>query len=566
MFRMLLDSWRISLACAVLATTIHSCSAFDQVPLRRQSKFQTRPSSITMGDISHGHLSHLELEFGTPESILRSHVLMRSLLGSPESVSRDGIREISVSGWQYPEEDTQLVHLFEGLTNLETVHWTANRAIPPSILRSLEVNSPTCSVHYTLGFQYSADRRSRGPDTDSVLNSTILYALKAEIHYGGEANWSDLSLIFDILTSCPNLRELELNIQHYGCVVSRAVYAFDFSSNPSVKFPPLEVLKLDGYRLDEESDGGFDWYFKDYLKPDFNWTAWYEEEIDLPPLPVRNVSDGRNNLDCWLQAMDWSHLHTLELSPSVLTLKKLEDAVLPRLKRVAFSGTGDEFDNAIQEFLKQTVQPLESISLWGLQPSDTLVEAIVGRHADKLANLTLGSQSGILPVSKGQLEILIKQCTKLRIANVNLPRPKTRDVRWDLDTLLSLTSLPDLEHLILRFPSPDHKMYKRKYAFTDTLNPENVWINYKKFGSEGDIPDPHVNTSTLEELFTELRLSSKQKGREKIALRKLEVYVGEWETRHDLPTTNWVRVGHWECNANENGVEKCVGGQTRNDV
>jgi hypothetical protein len=136
-----------------------------------------------MEDLSQNPAAHLELEFGEPDSIFASYDMMTALLDSSQRVSRDAVREINVPGWSYPADDGQLTSLFEQLTNLRVVYWSTDRPLPPSILRSLEINNPSCQLRYNLDF------RNRGPDTVSVLNSTLLHSLKAGINYGREHNF-----------------------------------------------------------------------------------------------------------------------------------------------------------------------------------------------------------------------------------------------------------------------------------------------------------------------------------------------------------------------------------------
>ena len=54
------------------------------------------------------------------------------------------------------------------------------------------------------------ERRTR--ERQVILGSKVLYSLKAEIEYGANSNLEDLELVFRVLGSCPNLRELDLAI------------------------------------------------------------------------------------------------------------------------------------------------------------------------------------------------------------------------------------------------------------------------------------------------------------------------------------------------------------------
>jgi hypothetical protein len=102
-----------------------------------------------------------------------------------------------------------------------------------------------------------------------------------------------MQLVFDILTACPNIKELEISLENITCESGWNPYAFDFSSHTSTTFPPLEVLRLSGYSLDEESDGGYAWYMRQY------WQENDKEKLDrkfyndepVPERPKRLLSD-----------------------------------------------------------------------------------------------------------------------------------------------------------------------------------------------------------------------------------------------------------------------------------
>jgi hypothetical protein len=63
--------------------------------------------------------------------------------------------------------------------------------------------------------------------------------------------------VWQLLTTCPNIRELDLTIGISGCEEGAGQpWAFDFQLNPDAKFALLEVLKLDGYNLESISYTG----------------------------------------------------------------------------------------------------------------------------------------------------------------------------------------------------------------------------------------------------------------------------------------------------------------------
>jgi hypothetical protein len=69
-----------------------------------------------------------------------------------------------------------------------------------------------------------------------------------------------MDLILRILTTCPNIKELDISIPRGGgCVRYETddLYAFDFTSS-NATFAPLESLTIDGYHFHAKPNGQ-DW-------------------------------------------------------------------------------------------------------------------------------------------------------------------------------------------------------------------------------------------------------------------------------------------------------------------
>jgi hypothetical protein len=254
----------------------------------------------------------------------------------------------------------------------------------------------------------------RAAERESILNSSILYSIKARIEYGGNSNPDDLSLIYRVLT-CPNIRELDLSLRWGGCVVSDGQpYAFNFSSSGLAKatLPPLEVLKLSGYELDNKLDGGA-WMEWESSKPQRNILLWpwkflpdniiervryqtvhrpggimdYFVKRDHSPLP----EDAEINLDGWLERMDWSNIHTLDLkSVSPLVMQKLIP-VLTGVTSLTLEYGGGKAGAAYIDFLDNTTKPLKKFVLRNVAFNDFefLTKTITNRHGSSLQSLEL---------------------------------------------------------------------------------------------------------------------------------------------------------------------------------
>jgi hypothetical protein len=107
---------------------------------------------------------------------------------------------------------------------------------------------------------YGDQDELRLEETRLIPNSTSVYSLKAKIKYYDSPNQESLLLLFNMLFSSPNIKELDLSITKLKRrpMQSRGQpNEFDFHSNPDARFPPLEVLRLKGCNLDSTSNA--DW-------------------------------------------------------------------------------------------------------------------------------------------------------------------------------------------------------------------------------------------------------------------------------------------------------------------
>ena len=222
--------------------------------------------------------------------------------------------------------------------------------IPAIILESLQTNHPACNLYYTIPFSTFSGEQTRDDlpyNTDSsrteqnilriaeiwqiieattpqsILNKKNLYSLKAHIDHKLLCPSEKLELVHQILLTCPNVRELDLKIEmgRYASFEQRkgskdpikdAVLAFDFSKHDGM-LPPLEVLKIEGYRFDFAIN-----------------SAHVDTEANTP-LEMANFH-------AWLEHMDWSHLHSLHLSDPLTETLNLFADTLPSLRHFGIDG------------------------------------------------------------------------------------------------------------------------------------------------------------------------------------------------------------------------------------
>jgi hypothetical protein len=573
----------------------------------RETSFEVSPYSLTALDVFYP--THLKIDFCAEYDLEKSHTILRNILRFPDGA--DNIREVSVSAACWPDNPgnfTLLEAAISSLDNIEKISWQADRPMTASFLRALESKDHPPRLYYTPDFQnnpkYWGDTHPFRNNTQkfledriAILNSTILYSLTAVIENGYSTTDEDIDLIFAILYTCVNLRELELAVQdNHSCEPWNAPIEFDFQSRPTVKFPPLKVLRLKGYDFDAYPSGRNSWN--------------------------RNDNDKRTNLDCWLQAMDWSHIHTLSLGDgAVYALAGLDVSMTKELKHISLLQRGDQFEDRILHFLHtSTVEnTLESIEIQldaeflSLYPET--FEDIILRQSNSLQSFTYkGTESAPVFLSAKDIRKLVEICGRLMSVDLTLERPEGEWPHWN-STFASLQPLIEarrLRYLSLRFPSPDlgKSWSELRHSDESGENPEEVplpgesWFTIDWQGLEewtrrflqlgpgkqidyppglnweppfddyyGDYPgklDPLINNTTMTNLFRKLRKGRRnvieRKGGEGVDIESIKVHVGDWDDRHTLTAMGGrkrLRVAYYECSLSDDGRESCAGTQER---
>jgi len=382
--------------------------------------------------------------------------------------------------WAFQGNMTLLADVIRTLPAIVEIHWNTQRLIPAIILETLQQSHPDCRLYYTiplttfdgnqtpeiLPFNTDGSRTEQNiletrqviQDTtpQSILESKNLYSLKAHIDHNLLLPSEKLDLIHQILLTCPNIRELELKIDIAKCASSdqskccedpsrNAILAFDFTRHDGT-LPPLEVLKLEGYRFDFAVDGT-------HVDPEVNM-----------PLEMAN-------LKAWLKHMDWSHLRSLHLSNPLTQSLKLFADTLPNLQHFRIDGGDLNYVRApVVKYLAK-IPSLESLAIEEaeLRPLDTLLDVIQNYHSTlrsfKLNHQRDGprartSDSGdrfwantfqYAPatfLNSTQLGRLFEICPDLQSLDLDI---QTNSV-WNYGILDKLLSFPQLRELTLRFP------------------------------------------------------------------------------------------------------------------
>ncbi|RDW95000.1 hypothetical protein BP5796_00763 [Coleophoma crateriformis] len=208
--------------------------------------------------------------------------------------------------------------------------------------------------------------------------------------------------------------------------------------------------------------------------------------------------DGVTNLDRWLQAMDWSHLHTLNIDESTAeTLTKLSGNI-PNLTHLTLNRPNSH--HSAIDFIANTTRPLQSLSIQNMNVCSLqlVVDAIIAHHSEELVNLSIHQYNAHLTFNVTEISSLVNSCKKLRKVEFDLPRPPTKEnstiggpanlgdlTQHQLEIYNVLTSSPELTELTIHYPTPDLGEMENDWQFHYEIEEED----------EEDEKDPFINLS-----------------------------------------------------------------------
>ena len=623
-------------ACPLLALQLDSTSAIDPEPtqpttnLTHTSTFSTTVSTgrilltrrqlkelqeIPANAFLPQGSTHLTLDYDSPGTAGEAEGALWAIEHLEELQLRQRIHRIPVDGWGSLTNFTTLASGLSRIVHLEELHWCNNDPIPQQILSVLKDFRPSCKLMYAMKFSnwdpYQDDyvpiqgsgeephRDVRSKTRSLVLGSPNLYQLSTYVRYGRYDDPESLRLIHQILTSCPNLRYVDLAIGHEGCVVGNdQPYAFDFSGNSTLakgSFAPLESLRLSRYRLDARYNG--DYWSRSSYGPDrsrLKWPWHYFPDLILQNLPppwwdfmykeyVHPQKPGcptefneTTNLDGWIERMDFSKLNSLDLpGVSPASLHKLQP-VLTNLTSLAIHGGGNCTAGALEHFLDNGTKRLRKLHLCNIYfTSFNNLLNILSKRGQSLTLVTLyesedsrehscwnSDEDRDHPNCAGDYEHwntwyddhLYLNTSQLRQLQQSSPAIEILDIDMDrnLDTnaqnelFKTLGCFPHLSNLTLRLESPTFQ------AIRDGTCGDR-WQS-RHFAK--DLHDPVINGTWVKNIFHSIRLaqtkhSDPATGTRSPALTMLEVTVGAWARRnqHGMSMPDKFVLGRFECNA-----------------
>ena len=342
---------------------------------------------------------------------------------------------------------------------------------------------------------------------------------------------TNISAIYEYLTRCHEVKSLSLVIYRSCGITIDELSNFNFSSDRQL--PRLSKLALAGYP------------FGDFQRVGEQERPAIRQSNMKPILPgspsVRTLPASQQiyvpgaNIDAWKGAMDWTGLHSLELSDvDNIFFWKMRGA-LPALKNLTI-GNNDARSDAkgyMTDFMT-SLNPLTNLSTHGYTE---LIDwsQVFGHHGSSLERLDVLEWNSREPdqarqtLSTTDLKEMSRLCPMLSEIKLNLKMDD--DIPYDdLEALASNERLTRL-NIVLRGnkpKSPPKEDQNNSYNLVADLDP-----------SEGDV-EPHVpsfiDTQTVLQMFQFLR--ARKQGAE---LVDLKVEVGNYNTaQHQVP--GWVDI------------------------
>ncbi|CZR63094.1 uncharacterized protein PAC_12991 [Phialocephala subalpina] len=477
----------------------------------------------------------ITLDFYDPKTAYESEQQLNLLIGDRADPERghlnwNWVKDVTIRGFNWHGFLPIVEHALGKFGGLEIVRWEIDEPVTENILNVLE------EKNMKLYFKYENWNQKYDPNNSPLINSSVLYSLTADIEWGSTADYRGMDFLFSAISNSTTLRELDIYSHHEGCVFRESTpEAFPFAYHPLVQFPPLEVLRLDGYDLDERADGGSAWAYRGWEWKDFTW--WERFRGAKQVYPERPKDDGRTNLEAWLEVMDWSHLHTLHLTlPTNTTLARLKGETLPALTNMSLvladwrrnTANRDE----ILSFVTRTSQPLQSLSIKTSEVpvGGSILEAFLASPnlTEELLHFSYGDKVDITSFLRQDLvSKFLTSATKLESIDIELPRDV--NITTDSGLFKDFVDSPTLKRVSLRFPSPDNQYIGISWDSALSIQYNEMRRKYHQVKDDGDEPDPLVNHDTALALFKSMR--SKKQGAE---LEQLELYVGDWDAWRNL--------------------------------
>ncbi|KAM0321853.1 hypothetical protein ACHAQA_009858 [Verticillium albo-atrum] len=290
--------------------------------------------------------------------------------------------------------------------------------------------------------------------------------------------------VHNLLQTCPNIDELSLGFDYQGrkhrCPSDRWSFSFDMRGADRFLSAP-KVLYLENYDFGLRE---WDTIRPPSLRPTPRYSpfeplmSWVTEGRALDwirGLTLSQTTKAKTNLDLWLEAMDFSQIHTLTLrggsnNANDDTFYRSLPAALPRLRSLTVDGTWrhrncvEQYDGhwrvdedpglppAHKFLLALPPASLENLTWTNGESTDSIIfDKVLQHHGPSLKHLDWHNDEFDIEkrpaLSAEQLRNLAVCAPNLQSLTVDLDRNGT----WPVDALQALAGMPKLTDLTVYF-------------------------------------------------------------------------------------------------------------------
>jgi hypothetical protein len=424
-----------------------------------------------------------------------------------------------------------------------------------------------------------------------------------------QISFATVAQVHDALVTCPNIKVLDLRTALLGCTEfpDRSNFPFDIAGGE--KYPALEELSLEGYRFGEREwdlvqprqtfqlPGGLavpnevpdqkslqggegsagreeEGFYNSWL---WHWEDWFTSGKARRYLAWRRIPQEqrlKTNLELWLDAMDFSKIHTLSIKDiqrhaDTALVTKLP-SMLTSLRSLSLVGSWQNDESATdrsdpwpaREFILN-VAPEASLTHLSWTESGTTDEevftSVLKRHGSSLTSLEWRTSETWMPrrpmLSSKQIRELPTLAPKLQTLSLAMNR---KHGGWPGELMLLASSLPHLSNLTVYFE------FQSECRIELTKWTEHFKGPMPKCDGNEQVARPYLKKSSARDLFRKMRLARKPDDEE---LTTVTFREGDWTRAYDGPLTigeNWLEgLRVWvECSVlAEDGSRKAEGDQ-----
>lgn len=330
------------------------------------------------------------------------------------------------------------------------------------------------------------------------------------------------------LSNCSNITSLDLRVSLQGCSDWPDRWSFPFSPSGGETYPALKRLRLEGYDFSDRFMDEVGWWGS------HNHLPWYETALDwvfsgnafqfLGAYSLPKEQREKNNIQLWVDAMDWSQVEEFAL-------------------------LGHQLPDSMQSFLNSTMglfTGLRRLELEGRRPV-TIVQILVNLEPHSLTHFTSTNSFNINLLSA------LKELQGQSLQHLDLHTVETTLVPslvYSADQLEILKHMPNLTHLALNVARNGTWPFEVLSAVSQipSLRTAELWLDItsmcrKQKVDRGyhNIEDPvcagknqylqlFINETSARDVFKYLRAN--KSGEE---LSNVTFWAGDWSRAWDGP-------------------------------